>query len=211
VGNLKRNLQSAIAVLLNGQLLPKMVKQPFRGIGKADSSFCKNIGDISINGSSGGVGHFAVQIAKVCGAHVTAVCSSRNVDFVMALGADRVIAYDKGGIDSLDGTFDLVLDTHGNLTYADYKRWGKRGVMVGFMTVGNLFGLSLRKALGRFPLALVNAEANATDLETLASLIKDGKVRVHLDRTYSYREIPEAIRYIEAMRTRGKVAMTWGE
>lgn len=78
--------------------------------------------------------------------------------------------------------------------------------MVGFTTVGNLFGLLLRKALGRFPLAQFTAEANTADLATLASLIQDGKVRTHLERTYSYREIPEAIRYIEAMRTRGKVA-----
>ncbi len=166
---------------------------------------------VLINGSSGGVGHFAVQIAKACGGHVTAVCSSLNVDFVMALGANRVIAYDEGGLAGLDSTFDLVLDTHGNLTYADYKRWGKRGVMVGFTTVSNLFRLSLRKALGLFPLTQFTAEANTTDLATLASLIEAGKVRVHLERTYSYREIPEAIRYIEAMRTRGKVAMVWDE
>lgn len=129
---------------------------------------------VLINGSSGGVGHFAVQIAKAYGGHVTAVCSSRNASFVTALGADRVIAYDEGGMADVDRSFDLVLDTHGNLTYTDYRRWGKRGVMVGFTTVGNLFGLLLRKALGRFPLAQFTAEA-------------------------------------KAMRTRGKVAIVWGE
>src|SRR5690606_23858042 len=119
-------------------------------------------------------------------------CSRRNVDFVKTFGADRVIAYDEGGLTGLDQTFDLVLDTHGNLTYADYKRWGKRGVMVGFTTVGNLLGLSLRRAWGRFPVVQFTAEANTTDLTTLAALIEDGKLRVHLERTYTYREIPEA-------------------
>lgn len=166
---------------------------------------------VLVNGSSGGVGHFAVQIVKAHGGYVTAVCSSRNVDFVKTLGADRVIAYDRGDLAGLDQTFDLVLDTHGSLNYTDYKRLGKRGVMIGFTTVGNLFGLSLRKALGRFPLVQFTAEANTADLTTLATLIEDGKLKVHLERTYTYREIPDAIRYIEAMRTRGKVAMVWGE
>ena len=165
---------------------------------------------VLINGSSGGVGHFAVQIAKAFGAKVTAVCSSRNIDFVKTLGADLVIPYDKDNIHQHDGKYDLIVDTHGNLSHDDYKRMGQRGVMVGFTTMGRMISLLLKGAFSKFPLAQFTAEANTKDLETLASLIQTGKVRVHIEKTYSYREIPEAIKYIEAMHTKGKVAMVWG-
>ncbi|MGK6351427.1 NAD(P)-dependent alcohol dehydrogenase [Parapedobacter sp. DT-150] len=164
---------------------------------------------VLINGSSGGVGHFAVQIAKAYGADVTAVCSSRNSSFVAALGADRIIAYDKQNIHQHEGKYDLVVDTHGNLTHHDYQRMGRRGVMVGFTTVGHMMSLLLKKAFKRFPLVQFTAEANTKDLATLASLIQRGKIMVHIEKTYSYTEIPEAISYIEAMRTKGKVVMVW--
>ncbi|GAA4469129.1 NAD(P)-dependent alcohol dehydrogenase [Nibrella saemangeumensis] len=164
---------------------------------------------VLINGASGGVGHFAVQLAKAYGATVTAVCSSRNSDFVRALGADQVIAYDTESIHHHQGRYDLVVDTHGNLTYQDYKRMGQRGVTVGFTTIGHMVTLLANAAVGKFPLAQFTAEANTTDLETLAALIQRGDIKVHIEKTYSYKEIPEAIRYIEAMHTRGKVAMVW--
>lgn len=164
---------------------------------------------VLINGSSGGVGHFTVQIAKSLGANVTAVCSARNIDFVKALGADHVIAYDRESIHQHQGKYDLVVDTHGNLSFQDYTRMGKRGVMVGFTTVGHMMTLLLKRAFSKFPLIQVEAKANSKDLETLASLIQSGKIKVHIEKTYSYTEIPEAIRYLEAMHTRGKVAMVW--
>jgi NADPH:quinone reductase-like Zn-dependent oxidoreductase len=174
---------------------------------------------VLINGSSGGVGHFAVQIAKAYRANVTAVCSGKNVDFVKTLGADvdfvktlgadQVIAYDKESIHQHNGKYHLLLDTHGNLTYDDYKRMGERGVVVGFTTMGHMIWQTLRGAIGKFPLTQFTAQANTKDLKTLASLIQSGTIRVHIEKTYPYREIPEAIRYIEAMRTRGKVAMIW--
>ena len=74
---------------------------------------------VLINGSSGGVGHFTVHIAKAYGAIVTAVCSSKNVDFVRSLGADTVIAYNKEGMHEYDVKHDLVIDTHGNLSHKD--------------------------------------------------------------------------------------------
>lgn len=164
---------------------------------------------VLINGSSGGVGHFAVQIAKAYGARVTAVCSGKSVDFVKSLGADQVMAYDTENIHHHEGKYDIVVDTHGNLLYDDYKRMGKRGVMVGFTTMGHMISLLLKRAFGKFPIAQFTAAANTKDLETLASLIQAGKVKVHIEKTYSYRQIPEAISYIEAMHTKGKVAITW--
>ncbi len=164
---------------------------------------------VLINGSSGGVGHFSVQIAKAYGAHVTAVCSSRNIDFVKSIGADKVIAYDKEDIHHYKGEFDLVLDTNGNLNFADFKRLGRRGVLVGFTTMGQMMSVMINNAFSKFPLMQFTAEANNEDLNILANLIKDGKVKTHIERTFPYSEIPEAIAYIESMRTRGKVAMSW--
>lgn len=169
----------------------------------------KNGESVLINGSSGGVGHFAVQITKAHGAEVTAVCSDSSVEFVIALGADRVIAYDKENIHEHDGKYNLVLDVHGNLSHKDFTRMGQRGVLVGFTTMGNMMTVMMKNALSKFSLKLFTAQANSADLETLATLIKDGKVKVEIEKTYSYRDIPEAIGYIESMHTKGKVAMVW--
>ncbi len=165
---------------------------------------------VLINGASGGVGHFTVQIAKEYGATITAVCSSKNVDFVKSLGANNVIAYDKENIHQHTGKYNLIIDTNGNLNFEDYKRMGQRGVMIGFTTMGHMISVLLKKAFSKFPLIQFTAEANKKDLETLASLIAESKIKVHIDKTFAYDRIPKAISYIEAMRTKGKVAMIWG-
>ncbi|HEY0354550.1 MAG TPA: zinc-binding dehydrogenase, partial [Flavisolibacter sp.] len=152
---------------------------------------------------------FVVQIAKAYGATVTAVCSGRNIEFVKSLGADHVIAYDKEDIHQHNKKYDLVIDVNGNLSHSDFKRMGHRGVMVGFTNMGHMFTVLMQRAFSRFPIAQFTAQANTRDLEVLASMVRDGKIKVHIDKTYTYQEIPEAIKYIEAMRTRGKVAMIW--
>lgn len=169
----------------------------------------KNGESVLINGASGGVGHFAVQIAKAYGAHVTAVCSSRNSEFAKSMGADNIIGYDKEDIHQHKGDYDVVIDVHGNLTHSDYTRMGKRGVMVGFTTIGHMFAVLLKKAFSKFPLTQFTAEANTKDLKVLASLIKEEQIKVHIEKSYPYTLIPEAIAHIEKMRTRGKVVMVW--
>jgi len=164
---------------------------------------------VLINGAAGGVGHFTVQIAKAYGARVTAVCSGKNSDFVKSLGADQVIAYDSENIHTHSGKYNLIVDIHGNLAFRDFTRMGQRGVMVGFTTMRNMMSVISKRAFSKFPLAQFTAEANTHDLELLASMVADRKIRVHIDKTYPYTNIPEAIRYIEAMHTRGKVAMVW--
>lgn len=164
---------------------------------------------VLINGSSGGVGHLAVQIAKELGARVTAVCSSRNVDFVRALGADEVIAYDQTPLAAYTEQHDLVLDVHGNLRLQDFRRLGCRGVMVGFTSMGLMLSVVLQNLLTRYPLQVFTAAPNAKDLQRLAHLVQSEAIRVHIDKTFAAQQIPEAIAYIEAMRTRGKVAMVW--
>jgi NADPH:quinone reductase-like Zn-dependent oxidoreductase len=166
---------------------------------------------VLINGASGGVGHIAVQIAKAYGGSVTAVCSGRNIEFVRSLGADKLIAYDRENIHEHHGRYDLVLDTNGNLDYGDFQRMGKRAVLTGFTSMSHMVSVLLRKAVGKIPLIQFTAEANANDLNTLATLIKEGKLKPHIERTYSYKEIPQAISYIEEMRTRGKVVMIWND
>lgn len=166
---------------------------------------------ILINGSSGGVGHLTVQVAKICGAHVTAVCSSRNVDFVKDLGADQVIAYDKINIHEHPDKYDLVIDTHGNLTFADFKRMGNRGVLVGFTTLGNMMQVTLAKTFRNFPLKIFTATCNTKDLQQLSEWVESKKLKVSIEKKYPYNELPSAISYIEAMHTRGKVVVFWDE
>lgn len=201
------------AIMPKGTGFPEMASVPIAGVTALQALIThgqlKEGESVFINGSSGGVGHFAVQIAKAYGAIVTAVCSSKNIDFVKTLGADKVIAYDKESIHHHDGKYNLIIDTHGNLFHKDYKRMGQRGVMVGFTTMGHMISLLLKRTFSKFPICQFTAEANTKDLETLASLIQNGKIKVHIEKTYSYKEIPKAISYIEAMHTRGKVAMLW--
>ncbi|MFY8020433.1 MAG: NAD(P)-dependent alcohol dehydrogenase [Bacteroidia bacterium] len=166
---------------------------------------------VLINGASGGVGHFAVQIAKARGAQVSAVCSAKNKSFVESIGADEVIAYDQVDIHQHKGNYDLIIDANGNLNFDDYKRMGKRGVMIGFISIGHMIGVLFKKMLGSYPLVQFTAVANKTDLESLARLIEQKHIKVQIEKTYSYKQIPEAIAYIEAMRTKGKVAMSWEE
>lgn len=205
--------ENVCALMPEGTDFPEMASVPIAGVTAFQALIThgqlKEGESVLINGSSGGVGHFAVQIAKAFGAKVTAVCSSRNVAFVKSLGADQVLAYDQENIHQHQGHYNLIIDTNGNLTHQDYTRMGQRGVMVGFTTIGHMISVLSKKAFSKFPLAQFTAEANTKDLETLASLIRDGKVKVHLEKTYSYEEIPEAIQYIEAMRTKGKVAILW--
>ncbi len=203
------------AMMPGGTDFPEMASLPIAGLTALQALVThgqlKDRESVLINGSSGGVGHFAVQIAKANGAIVTAVCSSKNVDFVKTLGADRVIAYDLESIHQHHVKYDLVIDTHGNLSHKDYKRMGRRGVITGFTTMGHMVSVLIKSAFSKFPLIQFTAEANTEDLETLARMIQNGKIKVHIDRTYPYTEIPEAISYIESMRTKGKVVMVWGK
>jgi NADPH:quinone reductase-like Zn-dependent oxidoreductase len=205
--------ENVCAAMPEGTDFPEMACVPIAGLTALQAvvthGHLREGESVLINGSSGGVGHFAVQIAKAYGARVTAVCSEKNVDFVRTLGADNIIAYDRENIHELKGKYDLIIDTNGNLDHKDFRRLGQRGVSTGFTTVEHMIYESLKGVFSKFPLSQFTAQANTEDLELLGALIKDKKIRVHIEKLFSYKEIPEAIRYIEAMRTRGKVAMVW--
>ncbi len=164
---------------------------------------------VLINGASGGVGHFALQIAKAYGARVSAVCSSKNKDFVKNLGAETVLAYDDPAWASYQEQHDLVVDCHGNLKHADLKRLGRRAVLIGFTGMAPMLRLLACNMFSKYPLAQFTAQARKEDLEMLAQLVEEGQVQTHIDRSYAAPEIPLAIAYIEKMRTRGKVVMRW--
>ena len=162
---------------------------------------------VLINGASGGIGSFAVQIAKSYGAEVTGVTSTRNLDLVRSLGADHVVDYTKTDFARGGQRYDLIHDTIGNLSVPDLRlalAEGRKAAVTGFTTVPHLIGVSLR---GGKAIAQVTAHATAKDLELLSELIEAGKVRPEIDRRYPFAEIPAALTYLEQGHARGKVVV----
>jgi NADPH:quinone reductase-like Zn-dependent oxidoreductase len=173
---------------------------------------------VLILGASGGVGTFAVQIAKSFGAEVTGVCSTTKVDLVRSLGADHIIDYTQEDFADGEQRYDVILDTCGHSSLSHLRRAltpKGRLVIVGAETEGKWFGgfdRSIRAMLwsaflGQQLVAFVNSE-NAEDLIAITELIDAGKVTSVVDRTFSLSEAPKAIRYLEEGRARGKVAVT---
>ena len=177
---------------------------------------------VLINGASGGVGTFAVQIAKSFGADVTGVCSGKNVDLVRSIGADQVIDYTKEDFTKGGQRYDLLIDNVGNHSLLECRRVLKPGgkyVMIGGGglseqgLIGPLVNPVRALVLSRFvsqDMEMMMAELNQKDLTTLADLMQTGKVTPVIDRRYNLSEVPEAIRYLEQGHARGKVVITVG-
>ncbi len=175
---------------------------------------------VLINGASGGVGTFAVQIAKSFGADVTGVCSTRNLDMVRSLGADHVIDYTKEDFTKNGQRYDLILDNVGTQPLSGFRRaLQPKGICVmiggGGPNDGGLIGPLGRpvKALLLSPfisqkMGMLVAELNKKDLTILGDLMQSGKVTPVIDRTYPLSKIAEAIRYLEQGHARGKVVIT---
>jgi NADPH:quinone reductase-like Zn-dependent oxidoreductase len=175
---------------------------------------------ILINGASGGVGTFAVQIAKSFGAEVTGVCSARNVDLVRSLGADHVIDYTKEDFTKSGQQYDVVLDNVGNQPLLSFRRVltpkGKYIMIGGGGTAdqGVLGPLSRPiKAMFLRPFVSQHMEMMMTDpteadRKQLSELMEAGKVKPVIDRTYKLDQIADAMRYLEAGHARGKVIIT---
>ena len=169
---------------------------------------------VLINGASGGVGTFAVQIAKHFGAEVTGVCSTRNVEMVRSIGADRVFDYTKENYTESDERYDLIVDMVGNHPILANKRVLKPGgsyVVVGGPK-GNWFGpmMGALKSAIVSPfvdeqLGMMLAELRQDDLKTLGALMQSGEVVPVIDRHYGFNELPAAIEYSEQGRARGKI------
>jgi NADPH:quinone reductase-like Zn-dependent oxidoreductase len=172
---------------------------------------------VLINGASGGVGTFAVQIAKSFGAEVTGVCSTRNMDMVRSIGADHVIDYTKEDFTQGAQHYDLILDAVGNHSLLEYRRvLNRKGVfvMVGGPINGQWIGPMIDpvKALMLSPFvsqtfAPLLAELNKQDITFIRDLMQAGKVTPVIDRRYKLSEVPAAIRYLEEGHARGKVVI----
>ncbi|GAT69685.1 NADPH:quinone reductase [Planomonospora sphaerica] len=172
---------------------------------------------VLVNGASGGVGTFAVQIAKALGAEVTGVCSARNAELVRSLGADRVVDYATEDFTRSGRRYDLVLDVAGSRSLRALRsvldpggtlvlcsgeggrRIGPMGHIVGALALSLFVGQSLR------PLA---AKTTAESLAALRELVESGKVVPAVDRTYPLSEAPEAMRYLEEEHARAKIVIT---
>jgi NADPH:quinone reductase-like Zn-dependent oxidoreductase len=168
---------------------------------------------VLINGASGGVGTFAVQIAKSFGTEVTAVCSTRNVDVVRSIGADHVLDYTKDDFATLGQRYDLILAANGDRSIWDYKRalsvdgsYVMSGGSNRQLTEALLFGPLLSIGHQRFGNLL--AKPNQADLLVLKELCETGKVRPVIERRFPLSEVPAAVRYVEDGHARGKVVVT---
>ncbi len=170
--------------------------------------------NVLIHGASGGVGTFAVQIAKILGAHVTAVTSSGNLDFVRALGADHAIDYTQEDFTRQDRRYDVIFDCYASHRLADLRRaLAPEGIYVGVGGPAGSFLPFLARLLailatGPFrkqKMVFFIAKLNAADLSLLGNWMASGQLTPVLDRGYPLAEVPEALKYLETGRARGKV------
>jgi NADPH:quinone reductase-like Zn-dependent oxidoreductase len=175
---------------------------------------------VLVNGASGGVGTFAVQLAKSFGAEVTGVCSTRNVESVRSLGADHVIDYTKEDFTKAGGgSFDVLVDVAGNHSWSECKRvLGENGTMIivgGRKTnrwIGPM-GDAVKRRLASVPgsrtvAAPFLAQLNKEDLDVLRELLEAGKVKPVIESRYELSEVPEALRYVGAGHAQGKVVIS---
>ena len=187
-----------------------------------DKGHLKAGNTVLINGAAGGVGTFAVQIAKWMGAGVTGVCSRRNVDLVRGIGADSVIDYTREDFGNGAEHYDVIFDLVGNRTLSDFRRVLKpKGIFIGCGGGGPdtptsklLIAMLKQTILGWFTsqkLVGILARRNKADLELLGQLMASGRIRPVIDRKFGLAEVPDAIRYLEQGHARGKVVIMIGD
>ncbi len=176
---------------------------------------------VLINGASGGVGTFAVQIAKSFGTEVTGVCSTRNVDLVQSIGADHVIDYTKEDFTKTDQRYDLIYDLVGNHSFSERRRiLDPNGICVmagiggsgwhddfGMRLLGELNGYLRSRFVSQKFVAYI-AQFNKADMSVLADLLQTGKMTPVIDKTYKLNETADALRYLETGHARGKVVIS---
>jgi NADPH:quinone reductase-like Zn-dependent oxidoreductase len=172
---------------------------------------------VLVNGASGGIGTFAVQIAKSYGAEVTGVCSTRNADMVRSIGADRVIDYTQEDFTKSEQRYDLIFDAVGNHSLSARRRvLSPKGICVMAGGPSGRWQMGLARSIkaliwsqfsSRKLIGLL-AKSTKEDLTTLQNLMETGKVTPVIDRHYKLSELPKAIRYLEEGHARGKVVIT---
>jgi NADPH:quinone reductase-like Zn-dependent oxidoreductase len=180
--------------------------------GLRDHGLLKRNHRVLINGASGGIGTFAVQIAKALGGRVTGVCSTRNMDMVIGIGADQVIDYTRENFTTGSASYDVILDIVGSQPWPDCRRVltanGKYVMAGGPPSRG--IPLMFRAPFTGGKLVPFVARANLDDLNVMRELIETGQVTPVIDRSYSLEETADALRYVIAGHTRGKVVIAIG-
>jgi NADPH:quinone reductase-like Zn-dependent oxidoreductase len=173
---------------------------------------------VLVNGASGGVGTFAVQIAKALGAEITAVCSTKNVDRMRSLGADRVIDYTREDFTRSGGRYDLLLDVAGSKSWSQCKRvlapraivvlvGGRKGSNRMLGPLGHVIRMWLGSLGSRRKAVFFIAKFNRDDMNVLAELLESGKVAPVVERSYPLSETPDAIRHVGEGHPQGKIVI----
>jgi NADPH:quinone reductase-like Zn-dependent oxidoreductase len=184
--------------------------------GLRDKAHIKAGDKVLINGAAGGVGTFAVQIAKADGAEVTAVCSAANLDLVRSIGADYALDYRREDFTKSGKRYDILFDLAGNHSLRAYSRvMVPKGTYLGGGILGSsmrgvvarMLGAPLRSKLSRQTFTMFMASSNKGDLETIGELMATGKVKPVIDRRYELTDLPEAMRYLDTKRARGKLVI----
>jgi NADPH:quinone reductase-like Zn-dependent oxidoreductase len=190
--------------------------------GLRDKGHIQSRQKVLINGASGGVGTFAVQIAKAFGAEVTAVCSTRNVDLVKSIGADHVIDYTKEDFTKTDQRYDMLYDLVGNHSFSERRQIltpkgicvlagiGAAGIHPETLgRIGRNFWNAFLSNFSSQKFVFYIAQLNKQDLQILSDWMESGKVTPVIDRTYkSLDEVRDALEYLEQGHARGKVVIT---
>ena len=169
---------------------------------------------VLINGASGGVGTYAIQIAKIYGAHVTAVCSSQNINLVQSLGADETVDYQEQDISHQDNRYDLICDLVGNIPIKQNLQLmtpGARALLIGFTSLSFMLrwmmqGTWAKLKTGQSFISKA-AQMNTEDLATLVQWSSEGKLQTIIDRQLSFEELPLGIQYSETGRAKGKIIL----
>lgn len=173
---------------------------------KGQVSYSKKV---LVNGAAGGVGHFAVQIAKIFGADVTGVCSTGNIDLVRALGADRVIDHGREDFTQGDARYDIIFDAVAKRSFGEARRvLAGRGIYISTLPSA---GVIVNQYLTRFftdsRAWCILARPSSVDLEWLAGQVVTGRVRVVIDRKYRLDQVKDALAYSEAGKAKGKIVL----
>jgi len=214
---------SALAIKPENVTFEEAASAPIAGLtalqGLRDKAHVQPGQKVLVNGASGGVGTFAVQIAKSFGAEVTGVCSTSNADMVRSIGADRVIDYTVEDFTNTGRRYDVIFDCVGNHPLAACRRiLAPGGIYIGVggptgrWMIGYLASLATGLLLSLFAsrkMVALLARPNTRDLAVLGDLMRTGKVRSVIERRYGLGEVAEAVRHVEEGHARGKVVITY--
>jgi NADPH:quinone reductase-like Zn-dependent oxidoreductase len=162
---------------------------------------------VLVNGATGGVGHFAVQIARAAGANVTAICSTPNIELARKFGADQIIDYKKTDLSGLNNTYDVIIDAFGHMKQAEARRLlKKKGVYTSTMygPAAPVITLYNRLVFGKI-LTSGNMRSTTEDFEKIEALFKQGKLNPYVEKTFQINEAQEAFRFFETGKHRGKI------